>query len=94
MEEMVMEALLFGDRQAQLLAARQLAQFSTKQRHNLVEKGVVPPLILMLSTNDYEAIEAALFALLSIAFRSERLAHIYFMKNNFRCIKHIQMFYD
>ncbi|XP_059284689.1 U-box domain-containing protein 4 isoform X2 [Lycium ferocissimum] len=72
MEEMVVEALLFGDRQAQLLAARQLAQFSTKQRHNIAQKGIVPPLILMLSTSDYEAIEAALFALLSIAFRSER----------------------
>ncbi|XP_060196047.1 U-box domain-containing protein 4 isoform X1 [Lycium barbarum] len=74
MEEMVVEALLFGDRQAQLLAARQLAQFSTKQRHNIAQKGIIPPLILMLSTSDYEAIEAALFALLSIAFRSERLA--------------------
>ncbi|XP_016450573.1 U-box domain-containing protein 45 [Nicotiana tabacum] len=72
MEEMVVEALLFGDRQAQLLAARQLGQFSSKQRHKIVEKGIVPPLILMLSTNDYEVIEAALFALLSIAFRSER----------------------
>ncbi|KAJ8549894.1 hypothetical protein K7X08_033601 [Anisodus acutangulus] len=72
MEEMVVEALLFGDKQAQLLAARQVAQFSTKQRHNIAEKGVVPPLILMLSTDDYEVIEAALFALLSIAFRSER----------------------
>ncbi|XP_060196048.1 U-box domain-containing protein 4 isoform X2 [Lycium barbarum] len=72
MEEMVVEALLFGDRQAQLLAARQLAQFSTKQRHNIAQKGIIPPLILMLSTSDYEAIEAALFALLSIAFRSER----------------------
>ncbi|KAK4347744.1 hypothetical protein RND71_034083 [Anisodus tanguticus] len=54
------------------LLQRQVAQFSNKQRHKIVEKGVVPPLILMLSTNDYEAIEAALFALLSIAFRSER----------------------
>ncbi|KAG5621743.1 hypothetical protein H5410_006961 [Solanum commersonii] len=72
MEEMVVEALLFGDRQAQLLAARQLAQFSNKQRHKIAEKGVVPPLILMLSTNDCEVIEAALFALLSLAFRSER----------------------
>ncbi|OIT31996.1 PREDICTED: U-box domain-containing protein 7 [Nicotiana attenuata] len=72
MEEMVVEALLFGDRQAQLFGARQIGQFSSKQRHKIVEKGIVPPLILMLSTNDYEAIEAALFALLSIAFRSER----------------------
>lgn len=74
MEEMVVEALLFGDRQAQLLAATQLPQFSSKQRHNIAEKGIVPPLVMMLSTNDYEVIEAALFALLSIAFRSERLA--------------------
>lgn len=80
MEEMVVEALLFGDRQAQLLAARQLGQFSSKQRHKIVEKGIVPPLILMLSTDDYEAIEAALFALLSIAFRSERLACAYFIQ--------------
>ncbi|KAF3683980.1 hypothetical protein CQW23_03874 [Capsicum baccatum] len=72
MEEMVVEALLFGDRQAQLLAATQLPQFSSKQRHNIAEKGIVPPLVMMLSTNDYEVIEAALFALLSIAFRSER----------------------
>ncbi|CAN4081736.1 unnamed protein product [Withania somnifera] len=68
MEKMVVEALLFGDRQAQLLAARQLAQFPSKQRHNIADKGIVPSLILMLNTNDYEAIEAALFALLSIAF--------------------------
>ncbi|XP_018626998.1 U-box domain-containing protein 4 isoform X1 [Nicotiana tomentosiformis] len=80
MEEMVVEALLFGDRQAQLLAARQLGQFSSKQRHKIVEKGIVPPLILMLSTNDYEVIEAALFALLSIAFRSERLGCAYFIQ--------------
>ncbi|KAK4710546.1 hypothetical protein R3W88_005059 [Solanum pinnatisectum] len=72
MEEMVVEALLFGDRQAQLLAARQLAQFSSKQRHKIAEKGIVPPLILMMSTNDCEVIEVALFALLSIAFCSER----------------------
>ncbi|CAN4090703.1 unnamed protein product [Withania somnifera] len=72
MEEMVVEALLFGDRQAQILAARQLAQFSSKQRHNIAEKGAVPSLIRMLSNNDYETIEAALFALLGIAFRSER----------------------
>lgn len=81
MEEMVVEALLFGDRQAQLLAARQLAQFSSKQRHKIAEKGVVPPLILMMSTfDDCEVIEAALFALLSIAFRSERLARVYFIQ--------------
>ncbi|KAK6796974.1 hypothetical protein RDI58_004675 [Solanum bulbocastanum] len=72
MEEMVVEALLFGDRQAQLLAARQVAQFSSKQRHKIAEKGIVPPLILMMSTNDCEVIEVALFALLNVAFRSER----------------------
>uniref|UniRef100_A0A2N9ISN2 U-box domain-containing protein n=1 Tax=Fagus sylvatica TaxID=28930 RepID=A0A2N9ISN2_FAGSY len=72
MEEMVVENLFNGEREAQIEAARELSKLSSKQRHKLVERGVMSPLILMLHSQDYEAIEAALFALLSFAFGSER----------------------
>jgi hypothetical protein len=75
MEEMVVENLFNGEREAQIEAARELSKLSSKQRHKLVERGVMSPLILMLHSQDYEAIEAALFALLSFAFGSERLVY-------------------
>ncbi|XP_050271052.1 U-box domain-containing protein 3-like [Quercus robur] len=72
MEEMVVGNLFNGERDAQIQAARELSKLSSKQRHKLAERGVMSPLIVMLHSQDYEAIEAALFALLSLAFGSER----------------------
>ncbi|XP_050223967.1 U-box domain-containing protein 6 [Mercurialis annua] len=72
MEEIVVHHLFNGGTEAQIQAANQLAKFSPKQRHKLVEKGIISPLVLMLQSQDYRAIEAALFALLSLAFGSER----------------------
>lgn len=74
MEEVVIENLFNGERQVQVEAARDLSKLSSKQRQKLAERGVIEPLILMLQSQDYDAIEAALFALLSLAFGSERLA--------------------
>lgn len=68
-----MENLFNGEREAQIGAANELANLSSKQRHKLAERGVISPLISMLHSQDYEAIKAALFALLSLAFGSERL---------------------
>lgn len=71
------EALLFGDREAQIIAAREIGNLSTKQKKKLAENGVISPLILMLRSQDYESIEAALFALLNLAFGSERLVCVF-----------------
>jgi hypothetical protein len=75
MEEVVIENLFNGDTEAQVQAARDLSKLSSKQRHKLAERGVTAPLILMLQSQDYDAIEAALFALLSLAFGSERFVY-------------------
>ncbi|XP_031095821.1 U-box domain-containing protein 3 [Ipomoea triloba] len=72
MEEMVVEALIFGDRKSQVMAAKQVGQFTRKQRHKIAEKDIIPPLISMLHSQDYEAIEASLLALLNLAYGSER----------------------
>ncbi|KAI4348205.1 hypothetical protein L6164_008957 [Bauhinia variegata] len=64
--------LWHGDREAQIQAAMEVSRLSSKQRHKLADKGVIEPLISMLNSQDYEAIEAALCALLSLAFGSER----------------------
>ncbi|KAL2505220.1 ARM repeat superfamily protein [Abeliophyllum distichum] len=72
MEEEVVEALRFGGGEGRIAAAREVAKFSSKQRQRVTEEGVISPLVLMLCEQDYEAIEAALFALLSLAFGSER----------------------
>lgn len=66
------EALLFGEREAQILAAREIANLNSKQKQRLAENGVIPPLVLMLHTQDYDSTGAALFALLNLAFGSER----------------------
>ncbi|KAK6155225.1 hypothetical protein DH2020_009473 [Rehmannia glutinosa] len=66
------DALLFGEREAQLFAAREICKLNCKQKQKLAEKGVISPLVFMLHTQDYESIEAALFALLNFAFGSER----------------------
>lgn len=68
----MIENLFNGEREAQVQAARDLSKLSSKQRHKLAERGITAPLILMLQSQDYDAIEAALFALLSLAFGSER----------------------
>lgn len=73
--ESVVEALMNGsDREAQVEAAIRIGEFSSKQRHQLAERGVISPLISILRSNGgcEEAIEAALFALLALAFGSER----------------------
>ncbi|KAI3452481.1 hypothetical protein Pfo_009145 [Paulownia fortunei] len=66
------EALLYGEREAQVLAAREIGKLNSKQKQRLAEKGAISRLVFMLHTQDYEAIEAALFALLNLAFGSER----------------------
>ncbi|KAK7858377.1 uncharacterized protein LOC112020933 [Quercus suber] len=72
MDEVVVQNLFNGAREAMIEAARELSKLSSKQRHNLAERGVISPLIMMLHSQDYEAIEAALFALLCLTFGSER----------------------
>lgn len=67
------EALLFGEKEAQIRAAREIGKLNSKQKQRLAENGVISPLVLMLHSQDYESIEAALFALLNLAFGSERL---------------------
>ncbi|PIN17921.1 Ubiquitin--protein ligase [Handroanthus impetiginosus] len=72
MEAAIAEALLSGEREAQVLAAREIGKLTSKQKQKLAEKGVISSLILMLHAQDYESIEAGLFALLNLAFGSER----------------------
>ncbi|CAK7328132.1 unnamed protein product [Dovyalis caffra] len=72
MEEFLVQNLCDGRREVRIQAATELGKLNTKQRHKLAERGVIAPLISMLQSQDYEAIEAALFALLSLAFGNER----------------------
>ncbi|KAL6135816.1 hypothetical protein ACLB2K_068041 [Fragaria x ananassa] len=72
MEELLLQNLVTGDAEAQIRAATQLGNLSSKQRHSLAERGGMLPLISMLHSQDFEANEAALLALLSLAFGSER----------------------
>ncbi|XP_052196745.1 U-box domain-containing protein 41 [Diospyros lotus] len=72
MEEALVEALSCGDGEMQILAAKSLCELTSKQRHRLAEKGVISPLVFMLHSQDYDAIKAALFALLGLASGSER----------------------
>ncbi|OIV90324.1 hypothetical protein TanjilG_14722 [Lupinus angustifolius] len=72
MEREVKEKLWNGDREAQIEGAIELSRLSSKRRHKLVESGVIEPLISMLHSQSYEAIEASLSALLSLAYGSER----------------------
>lgn len=71
----MVEALLNGDRDTQIRAATALGGLSGRQRHKLAERGVVPPLLSMLHSQDFEAVEAALLALLRLASGSERSVH-------------------
>ncbi|KAM7268748.1 hypothetical protein ACFE04_010914 [Oxalis oulophora] len=72
MEELVAETLFHGKGETWIRAATELSKLNSKQRHKLVERGVIVPLVSMLSCQDYQAVEASLFALLSLAFGSER----------------------
>ncbi|CDP02056.1 unnamed protein product [Coffea canephora] len=72
MEDVIVEALLSNEREAQILAARELGKLATKLRQKLAERGIISRLVTMLCTQDYEATEAALCALLCLAFHSER----------------------
>ncbi|KAF5746895.1 hypothetical protein HS088_TW06G01071 [Tripterygium wilfordii] len=72
MEDLVMENLFNGDKESQIRAATELGRLKSKQRQYLADRGVIVPLVSMLQSQDYEAIEAALFALLSLACGSER----------------------
>ncbi|XP_061343829.1 U-box domain-containing protein 3-like [Gastrolobium bilobum] len=72
MEKEVVENLWNGNREMQIQAAMELRKLSRKQKHYLAESGIMVPLVSMLHSQDYEAIEAALHALLSLAFGSER----------------------
>ncbi|KAK6928388.1 Armadillo [Dillenia turbinata] len=69
---MMVEALLNGNKEAKIRAANELTELPSKQRHTLVECGVIAPLVSMLDSQDIVTTEAALFALLSLAFGSER----------------------
>ncbi|KAL8139483.1 hypothetical protein V2J09_005504 [Rumex salicifolius] len=71
MEEM-MEALINGRGEQQIQAALELNNLTSKQKHKFVERGMITPLVSMLNSCVYEAIEAALLALLSLAYGSER----------------------
>lgn len=75
MEKEIVENLWNGDGEAQIQAAMELSRLSSKQRHKLAESGVIVPLVSMLHSENYEANEAALCALLGLAFGSERLVH-------------------
>lgn len=71
MDEVVAN-LFSGEIDSQINGATELSNLTSKQRQKLVEKGVILPLISMLHSQNVEAIEPALFALLSLAFGSER----------------------
>lgn len=73
--EPVVEALMNGgDTEAQVEAAIKIGQLSSRERRELAERGVIRPLISILHSRGdrEEAIEAYLFALLALAFGSER----------------------
>uniref|UniRef100_A0A7N0REY0 Uncharacterized protein n=1 Tax=Kalanchoe fedtschenkoi TaxID=63787 RepID=A0A7N0REY0_KALFE len=69
----VIEALVGGDREARVSAAREVIEMASRQRQKLAEKGVIAPLILMMGRGEDEGVVGvALYALLSLAFGSER----------------------
>ncbi|CAI9111468.1 OLC1v1011693C1 [Oldenlandia corymbosa var. corymbosa] len=71
-ETFIVEALFSNEREAQVMAAKELGKLASKLRQKLAEKGIISRLVMMLHTQDCEAMEAALLALLSLAFHSER----------------------
>ncbi|XWS30405.1 hypothetical protein CRYUN_Cryun24cG0114600 [Craigia yunnanensis] len=76
MEDLMVENLFSGNRELQIQAATELNKLRSKQRHRLAERGIISPLVSMLQSQDYEAIEASLLALLGLAFGSERTQRI------------------
>jgi len=80
MEKEILENLWNGDSEAQIQAAMKLSRLSNKQKHNLAESGVMVPLVSMLHSQNYEAIEASLCAFLSLSFGSERLVHSFLVQ--------------
>ncbi|XP_020225074.1 U-box domain-containing protein 6 [Cajanus cajan] len=72
MEKEIVENLWNGDTESQIQAAMNLGRLSRKQRHMLEASVVMVPLVSMLHSENYEAIEAALCALLSLSFGSDR----------------------
>lgn len=73
MEEIVVESLLRGNREAQIEAAIELSNLSRKQRQKVAERDIISPLLSMLQSQDSLTTEVSLSALLSLAFGSERL---------------------
>ncbi|XP_006288066.2 U-box domain-containing protein 3 [Capsella rubella] len=72
MEDIVVESLLSGNREAQIEAAIELSHLSRKQRQKMSEREIISPLLSMLQSQDSITTEVALSALLSLAFGSER----------------------
>ncbi|ESW22921.1 hypothetical protein PHAVU_004G006400 [Phaseolus vulgaris] len=72
MAKEVVESLWNGGEESQIQAALELCRFSSRQRQKLEESRVMVPLVSMLHSENYEAIEAALCALLSLSFGCER----------------------
>ncbi|CAH8361121.1 unnamed protein product [Eruca vesicaria subsp. sativa] len=72
MEEIVVESLLRGNREAQIQAAIELSNLSRKQRQKIAEREIISPLLSMLQSQDSITTEVSLSALLSLAFGSER----------------------
>lgn len=72
MEEIVVESLLRGNREAQIDAAIELSNLSRKQRQKVAERDIITPLLSMLQSQDSITTEVSLSALLSLAFGSER----------------------
>lgn len=71
----MVEALINGDRETQIRAAVDLGRLSSSQRRALALGGVLPPLLSMLHSPEFEAVQAALFALLRLSCGSYRLVH-------------------
>ena len=77
----MVENLFSGNRELQIQAATELSKLSSKQRHRSAERGIISPLVSMLQSQDYEAIEASLLALLGLAFGSERFVSCLLLSN-------------
>ncbi|MFS7970482.1 putative armadillo-like helical protein [Helianthus anomalus] len=72
-EVQVVEALLFGDQEAKAAAVEAVTHLTNKQRHKLAENGAIPAIVSMLhAPPDFKSLESTIFALLSLAYGSER----------------------
>ncbi|KAI3904366.1 hypothetical protein MKW92_026399 [Papaver armeniacum] len=71
MEELV-EALVCGEREVQIQAAIQVSELRSSQKRTMDVDIVVNGLVSMLRSQDYEAIEASLYALISVSSGSDR----------------------